>query len=130
MSSLPTIAEALFLAGFAIAALLLFRFALPIIHKALLGVFRAQQSALGEGTEPAEEYAKLPDYDRPTHEQPLNMFGCHQQDGHLCAGWVGTHDMAESLSLRIAESCGHISPEEVDRLSQGAGRSERPVPSG
>src|SRR5262245_19502002 len=56
--NLPSIAEALFFAGFAIAALLLFRFALPIIHKALLGVFRAQQSALGEGTEPAEEYAK------------------------------------------------------------------------
>jgi small conductance mechanosensitive channel len=55
---LSALGQTLVVAGFAIAALLLFRFARPLIHKALLGVFRAQQSALGEGTEPAEEYAK------------------------------------------------------------------------
>src|SRR5262245_63595822 len=55
---LPSIGQALVLAAFAITGLVVFRYARPIIHKALLGVFRAQTSALGEGTEPAEEYAK------------------------------------------------------------------------
>jgi small conductance mechanosensitive channel len=55
---LPSIAQALVIVAIAVAALFLFRYARPIIHKALLGVFRAQESALGEGTEPAEEYAK------------------------------------------------------------------------
>jgi hypothetical protein len=28
-------------------------------------------------------------------------FFCHQQDGHLCAGWVGCHDMHENLAVRV-----------------------------
>lgn len=50
----------------------------------------------------AEEYAKLPAYDLPTYEQPVGLFLCHQQSGRVCAGWCGTHDMAESLALRVA----------------------------
>lgn len=47
------------------------------------------------------EYAKLPLYDRVTMGQPMNAFACHQQNGRLCAGWVGCHDMDESLSFRL-----------------------------
>lgn len=59
----------------------------------------------------AEEYAKLPAYDRPTMEQPAAMFLCHQQDGRVCAGWAGCHDMAHSLAFRFAAISG--TPSEV-----------------
>lgn len=61
-----------------------------------------------------EEYAKLPDYDRPTGEQPAAVFLCHQQDGRLCAGWVGCHDMEESLGLRLVRAMGAISDEDYE----------------
>lgn len=50
----------------------------------------------------AEEYEKLPAYDRETMHQPPGVFLCHQQDGRVCAGWVGCHDMSQSLGLRFA----------------------------
>jgi hypothetical protein len=56
-----------------------------------------------------EEYDKLPRFDRETGEQPTSVFLCHQQDGRLCAGWVGCHDMDESLGLRLAVLLGTIS---------------------
>lgn len=46
------------------------------------------------------EYTKLPNYDKETFDQPIGAFFCHQQDGHMCAGWVGTHDMQETMALR------------------------------
>lgn len=55
------------------------------------------------------EYDKLPDFDRETGEQPPSVFMCHQQDGRICAGWAGCHDMSENLGLRIAVSCGAMS---------------------
>jgi len=58
-----------------------------------------------------EEYAKLIGYDRPTGEQPMGVFYCHQQDGRICAGWAGCHDMDNNLGLRIAAAFGHISQE-------------------
>lgn len=60
------------------------------------------------------EYAKLPAYDAPTASQPPAAFFCHQQNGRLCAGWVGCHDMLESLGLRIGASMGQLSIEDVD----------------
>lgn len=30
-------------------------------------------------------------------------FFCHTQDGHLCAGWVGCHDMHENLAIRMRD---------------------------
>lgn len=48
-----------------------------------------------------EEYAKLPEYDRPTMEQSPALFLCHQQDGHLCAGWLACHDKRHLLALRL-----------------------------
>jgi hypothetical protein len=49
-----------------------------------------------------DEYAKLPAYDRETMYQPAGVFLCHQQNGRVCAGWVGCHDMSQSLGLRFA----------------------------
>lgn len=62
----------------------------------------------------AEEYEKLPLYDLPTQEQPMAAFACHQQDGRACAGWVATHDMAQSLSIRMGLSFGTIDPADAD----------------
>lgn len=70
------------------------------------------------------EYLKLPLYDRPTIEQPVAVFMCHQQDGHLCAGWCGTHDMENNMAIRISMSMGHISPEDFDAILE----YESPVP--
>lgn len=63
----------------------------------------------------SSEYFKLIEFDRPTVEQPGMVFMCHQQDGHLCAGWVGVHDMQESLGLRLECSAGNITPEEFNQ---------------
>ena len=62
------------------------------------------------------EYDRLPAFDAPDIQsgQPLGIFLCHQSDGRLCAGWVGCHDMDNSLGLRIAFIYGHISPEDYD----------------
>ncbi len=58
-----------------------------------------------------QEYAKLEAFDRPTGEQPPTVFLCHRQDGRLCAGWVGCHEMEESLGLRVATATGLVPPE-------------------
>ncbi len=50
----------------------------------------------------ADEYRLLPRFDLDTAFQPLHVFLCHQNTGHLCAGWCGTHDMVENLGLRVA----------------------------
>lgn len=62
----------------------------------------------------AEEYEKLSPYDNPTGDQPPTVFLCHQQNGRMCAGWVGCHSMDESLGLRLALSFGTISEEDFD----------------
>lgn len=61
-----------------------------------------------------DEYLKLPPYDNDTARQPLAAFFCHQQNGRLCAGWVGCHDMDNSLGLRMASSMGLLSLEDVE----------------
>ncbi|QGZ16665.1 hypothetical protein PBI_DEWDROP_17 [Microbacterium phage Dewdrop] len=52
------------------------------------------------------EYAKLQSYDGDTGQQAeagaFAVFLCHQQDGCMCAGWIGTHDPEELLALRLA----------------------------
>lgn len=70
------------------------------------------------------EYDKLPAYDRATQLQPPGAFFCHQQDGRLCAGWVGCHDMHNSLSLRLVVSHGLISVEDYEAALD----YESPVP--
>lgn len=51
------------------------------------------------------EYAKLPPYDGTTTEQAeagvFRLFFCHTTPDRLCAGWVGCHDMEESLAVRL-----------------------------
>lgn len=53
----------------------------------------------------ANEYEKLPLYDGGTIDQLMQggtaLFFCHQNDGRLCAGWVGCHDMDHAIALRI-----------------------------
>lgn len=71
-----------------------------------------------------KEYAKLPRFDGETFEQPPQAFFCHQQTGRLCAGWVGCHDMNESLGLRLAAHGGLLSGEDIDAALD----YESPVP--
>jgi len=58
------------------------------------------------------EYVKLPSYDGEITDQIENggmaTFGCHQADGHLCAGWVGHRDPYELIALRLAVGSGHV----------------------
>lgn len=61
-----------------------------------------------------EEYVKLPRYDGETFEQPPGVFMCHQQDGRLCAGWAGCHDMHDNLGLRFASMTGRISFDDLE----------------
>lgn len=53
----------------------------------------------------ASEYLKLPKYDGGTVDQFLKggtgLFFCHRNDGHLCAGWVGCHDMGHAIAVRL-----------------------------
>lgn len=52
------------------------------------------------------EYVKLPQYDGTPTEQAIKdafrVFMCHQQDGKLCAGWVGCHGANNLVALKIA----------------------------
>jgi hypothetical protein len=56
----------------------------------------------------ASEYDKLPLYDGELDEQLMKggqaLFNCHQQDGHLCAGWLATHGPDNLIALRLASS--------------------------
>lgn len=63
-----------------------------------------------------DEYAKLPPYDLPTGEQPLGVFGCHQRDGRVCAGWAAVHDGPNLLALRMAVATGHLSLEVAEAV--------------
>jgi hypothetical protein len=76
----------------------------------------------------ADEYAKLPTYDGEPVDQVLNgglgLFYCHQQDGRLCAGWVGCHNSGQFMALRLhaaqvaPEAFTYVSP--VPLFSSGA----------
>lgn len=72
----------------------------------------------------AEEYERLPRYDAETVEQPIGMFSCHQNNGRLCAGWVGCHDMGENFAVRIAVTARILSSEDYDAVLD----YESPVP--
>lgn len=63
-----------------------------------------------------EEYVKLPHYDGETFTQPPTVFACHQQDGAICAGWAGCHDMQESLGLRFAAQFNLLDEAEVQAV--------------
>ena len=66
----------------------------------------------------ASEYEKLRAYDRPTMEQPPQVFLCHQHNrgadnARVCAGWAGVHDGAHLLALRIAAMDGRMTVGDV-----------------
>ena len=63
-----------------------------------------------------EEYAKLPPYDADTASQPLGVFICHQQDGRVCAGWAGCHEMDQSLAVRMGAHTGNLDADVVEAL--------------
>ena len=70
----------------------------------------------------AEEYDKLPAYDRTTISGDdtykdligrLKRFDCHQRNGKLCAGWVGCHGAKNLVALRLSMSLGAEVSEDV-----------------
>ncbi len=65
----------------------------------------------------AEEYEKLPRFDGGTLDQLMQggtgLFFCHQNDGHLCAGWVGCHDVGHLFAVRVSE----VHPSTFDYVS-------------
>jgi hypothetical protein len=62
------------------------------------------------------EYARLREYDAETWAQPVALFMCHQRTDRLCAGWVGVHNMAHSLAVRLASLNGRLTPDMLDRV--------------
>ncbi len=59
------------------------------------------------------EYEKLRRYDGDTQSQPPGLFLCHQTGAddpgrRICSGWVGCHDTANLLALRLALVFGRL----------------------
>lgn len=52
-----------------------------------------------------DEYIKLLRYDGEIIDQVASgattTFGCHQRDGHLCAGWLACHGPDNLLAMRL-----------------------------
>ena len=70
----------------------------------------------------AAEYERLPDYDGEIIEQLMKgatgLFGCHQANGDLCAGWVATHGPHNLVALRL----------HADKVHRSVWDYESPVP--
>jgi hypothetical protein len=76
----------------------------------------------------ANEYEKLPGYDGDPLDQLIAgataPFFCHQRDGQLCAGWVGCHDMSNTVAAVVnthrfdPSVFGYVSP--VPLFASGA----------
>jgi hypothetical protein len=47
------------------------------------------------------EYIKLPQYDGDMGEQSPAVFGCHQNDGSVCSGWLGHRNPNDLLAVRL-----------------------------
>jgi hypothetical protein len=77
-----------------------------------------------------EEYAKLPAYDGEIVEQVTAggtaAFYCHQQDGSLCAGWLGHRDPYDLFAVRLGVGNGALDESvtvystDVDLFGSGA----------
>lgn len=57
-----------------------------------------------------DEYAKLPEYDRETAEQPQAVFMCHQGEGDICSGWLAHRDPGDLLAVRMGVMAGNVDP--------------------
>jgi hypothetical protein len=62
----------------------------------------------------AEEYDRLPAWDRDTAYQPQGLFLCHQRNGRVCAGRVGCHGGDQLLGIRLAEATGAMSGSDIE----------------
>jgi len=60
------------------------------------------------------EYDKLPLYDGDTAYQSPAAFMCHQQDGHVCSGWLGYRPAYDLLAVRLGVSTGSVDPSCLD----------------
>jgi hypothetical protein len=60
----------------------------------------------------ANEYDKLPDYDKPTADQPMAVFACHATPEAYCHGWAVVHTTRgqefDLLALRISHLMGRF----------------------
>jgi hypothetical protein len=69
----------------------------------------------------ASEYAKLPAYDGEIVEQVTAggtaAFYCHQQDGSLCAGWLGHRDPYDLFAVRIGVANGALDASVIGYLT-------------
>lgn len=66
------------------------------------------------------EYDKLPGYDGNIIEQIPHgtaLFYCHQQDGKLCAGWLGAHGPHNLLAVRLAALSNRVSDAVLNYVS-------------
>ena len=78
----------------------------------------------------ATDYDKLPDYDKPTGEQPWAPFGCHATPEFYCHGWAVVHSRQpydhEPLAFRLAgiNPETDIPPEGTPLFSSGAEAAE------
>ncbi len=74
------------------------------------------------------EYNKLVDYDRPTSDQPLAVFGCHASPDKLCHGWAVCHSNRgreyELLALRVWPPSNAIPEPKVPLFASGAEAAE------
>lgn len=61
-----------------------------------------------------DEYAKLERYDGETGDQPFKLFMCHQDTGHVCAGWAGCHDGDHLMALRLAHVFHWMTDAEIE----------------
>lgn len=63
------------------------------------------------------EYEKLPPYDNAEmSEQPMGVFMCHQQDGRMCAGWTGCHNMEDNMAVRMAVVTERLTGDDIDAV--------------
>jgi hypothetical protein len=62
----------------------------------------------------ASEYEKLPEYDKDMGDQPAAVFFCHQKDGSVCSGWLGYHDPADLLAVRLGVMSGRLDVSCID----------------
>lgn len=69
----------------------------------------------------AEEYERLPAFDGDIPEQLMAgatyLFMCHQDDGHICAGWVACHGPENLLALRLHGAAERLDPSVWDYVS-------------
>lgn len=71
--------------------------------------------SVASGIWSSDEYSKLERYDGDIPDQTaMGVFLCHQQDGCVCAGWLGHRDPTELLAVRLAFASGHLAADSLE----------------